>query len=104
MLRLRELPSSSSQDYYNKELPQSVKTATPVYRTKLWAHSALPMLFASSTGIIIQRTDVIMLGAMKGTEEVGFYTVANRLAAFIRVERRFKTPVVVWWYRRQSVG
>lgn len=64
-------------------LPQPVQEASPVYQTRLWAGSALPLLFFSGMQVINAQADTIMLGAMKGAELTGIYAVAKRGAEFI---------------------
>lgn len=66
-----------------KILPRPAKDASPVYQTRLWIRSALPLLLAAGMQIIIAQTDIIMLGSIKGTEAAGVYAVANRLAFLI---------------------
>lgn len=67
----------------NKTLPQAVQRAAPVYQTREWVRSALPLLFVSGMGVINASTDILMLGAIKGAEAVGIYAVANRGAGLI---------------------
>jgi len=61
-----------------KNLSLNTKTATPVYETKLWIKSALPLLFTCGVVIIHDKIDILMLGALRGTEDVGLYRVAQR--------------------------
>lgn len=69
--------------FLRKILPSTVKETIPVYQTKTWFRSALPLLFVSSMLIINAQTDVIMLGAIKGARLAGIYAVANRGAELI---------------------
>ncbi len=66
-----------------KIIPQALKEASPVYETRTWARSALPLLFISGVYVINNRTDILMLGAIQGTELVGLYNVANRGALLV---------------------
>ncbi len=68
---------------YRKYLPRDIKSCMPVYETRLWIKSALPLLFVSSMHMINSRTDIIMLGAMKGSVFAGIYNVANNGAELI---------------------
>jgi len=61
-----------------KTLPQPVKKASPEYKTRMWVHSALPLLFVAGMQVINAKTDTIMLGVIKGTKTVGVYSVAIR--------------------------
>jgi O-antigen/teichoic acid export membrane protein len=44
---------------------------------------ALPMMFGKISQIIMNRTDVLMLGAMSNMETVGIYSAANRFSTII---------------------
>ncbi len=67
----------------NRALPKVVKDAAPEYQAKKWLRSGLPLMFLGSMKIINSRTDVLMLGALQGTEAVGIYVVVNRLSSLI---------------------
>jgi O-antigen/teichoic acid export membrane protein len=66
-----------------RKLPAEVKAAPPAYRRKIWARSALPILFIGGVGIINARVDTLMLGAMTNAASVGIYVVAARGAEII---------------------
>lgn len=61
-----------------KVLPLALEETEAQYQTVTWIRSALPLMFLSSMQIINSRTDILMLGAMKGAETVGLYVVINR--------------------------
>jgi len=63
-----------------KFMPKDVFVACSVYRTKDWMATALPMLFGGIGRTIINRTDVLMLGAILSMQSVGMYSAANRIA------------------------
>jgi O-antigen/teichoic acid export membrane protein len=67
----------------SKALPQAVKKASPVYQTRVWTGSVLPMVFISGMQIINSRADILILGAIKGSEVVGLYSVASRGAELV---------------------
>ncbi len=67
----------------NRSLPREATAAAPAFETDRWLKTALPLLFIDSMYIINSRTDIIMLGAMKGAAPTGIYNVANRGAEFI---------------------
>jgi O-antigen/teichoic acid export membrane protein len=69
--------------FLHKTLPRAVKKTSPAYKTRMWARSALPLLFIAIMQVINNRIDTIMLGAIKGAEPVGIYAVANRGAELI---------------------
>lgn len=66
-----------------KALPPEMLSIVPTYEIRLWVRNALPLLLINSMFVINSRTDIIMLGAMKGTELTGIYAVANRGAELI---------------------
>lgn len=61
-----------------KILPSAVHEATPEYDSRVWLRSALPLLFAAAMSLLMTRIDVVMLGAVRGVEAVGLYSVASR--------------------------
>ena len=65
-----------------KKLPQPVKESSPQYQPKIWMASALPLMFIGAMQVINGRTDALMLGALKGVEAVGVYSVVDRLSGF----------------------
>jgi O-antigen/teichoic acid export membrane protein len=66
-----------------KTLPHPIKETPPSYKIREWMKSALPFMLITSMQIINARTDLLMLGAMKGPKEAGIYAVANRGAELI---------------------
>ena len=66
-----------------RNLPDVVKKETPCYQIGSWRRSLLPFVFINSMYVINNRTDALMLGAIKGSEAVGLYVVASRGAELI---------------------
>jgi len=64
-------------------LPSELLEVTPEYSTKAWLQAAVPFMAFGALAMVSTQTDVIMLGALKGSESVGLYVVANRLASLI---------------------
>lgn len=64
-------------------MPSEVKQATAAYEPQKWVPSMLSMLFMAGAATIFTRSDAVMLGILKGTSEVGIYTVALRGARFV---------------------
>lgn len=48
-----------------------------------WLRVSLPLMLVSSFLVVIQRSDLILVGAMVGTEEAGIYNAASRTAALV---------------------
>jgi O-antigen/teichoic acid export membrane protein len=67
----------------DKVFPLLVKEAPPLYQTKSWIRSALPIMFIVGMNTINARADILMLGALKDTEIVAVYTVADKGAQFV---------------------
>ncbi len=63
----------------NKTSPY-IKDVSLEYNNKQWLGTSLPMLVYAGSQTILGQTDLVMLSAMRGTEEAGLYAVANRLA------------------------
>ena len=64
-------------------IPPEVTKSTPEYVPKQWVPSMLSMLFMAGAATIFTRSDAVMLGLLRGTTEVGLYTVALRGARFV---------------------
>ena len=69
-----------------KALPEPVKHAAYEYRTRTWSTQLLPFMLLGGMYVITSRSDVLMLGAIKGTEAAGLYSPIVRgvqLLAFV---------------------
>lgn len=55
----------------------------PSYDISNWLPSILPFLLINATYVIYNQTDALMLGAIRGTADVGIYFVVNRLSELI---------------------
>ena len=60
-----------------KVLAENVKSATPQFKTTEWFKIAITMFWMSGANVINSYCDSIMLGALRGSAEVGLYTVAT---------------------------
>lgn len=58
--------------------PIGAKSSSPQYERSLWMKSAIPLLIVGGMSVINTRVDLIMLGAIKGPEEVAIYAIAVR--------------------------
>lgn len=67
----------------SRVLPQPAKNSEPKFDTRGWISSALPFVFASGMQILNKETSIVILGALKGAEDVGFYRVAQRGAELV---------------------
>lgn len=66
-----------------KTLPTPMNITAPSYKKTEWMRSAFPLMLITGMQIINARTDIIMLGIMKGPKEAGIYSVANHGAELI---------------------
>ncbi len=57
--------------------------ASPEYERKTWLRFALPMFFNSMIRNILNSTDVLFLGALAATSQVGLYGAADRVSYFV---------------------
>ena len=55
----------------------------PQFETRRWLGSALPFTFMAGLGVINAQTDIVMLGLMKTSHDVGIYRVAVAGAGLI---------------------
>jgi O-antigen/teichoic acid export membrane protein len=75
-------------------MPAQVKTADGEYKTREWLTFSIPMLMIAGTYVIMNNTDVIMIGMMKDTAQAGIYSAATRLAALVSVSLVFVNMVL----------
>jgi O-antigen/teichoic acid export membrane protein len=66
------------QVFYRAEM----RTA-PSFRTRRWMTTALPLLVIAGFQIVLNRTDVLMVGALLDPSEVGKYSAALRTGGMI---------------------
>lgn len=66
-------------------LPAEIKKAAPEYKARQWLKSALPFTVIGGASIINTQADMIMIGWLMGSEDVGMYRVSvqgSMLVAF----------------------
>lgn len=63
-----------------RSMPFEVRQVQPILRTRTWLGIAFPMMLGGISQIVMNRTDVLMLGAMVNMKAVGLYSAANRIA------------------------
>lgn len=64
-------------------LPRSVRHAQPEYSVRKWLGSAFPFLLIAGMFVINNRTDIIMLGILKGQTSVGIYAIVVKVASLV---------------------
>jgi O-antigen/teichoic acid export membrane protein len=64
-----------------KAWPEQLRMGvTPTYRHKEWLSSALPLALIAGLQLIVSKTDIIMLGALKSDREVGVYQAVIQMS------------------------
>ncbi len=61
-----------------RKLPDPVRSAVPEYRKSEWAAMVPPLIFFGVAYHVLSRADVLVLGALASSREVGLYTAASR--------------------------
>jgi O-antigen/teichoic acid export membrane protein len=64
-------------------LPESFYKAQPQYEIRAWVKLAPPMFVIGSVQMLIAQLPVIMLGVMSSGKDVGYFTVASRVATLL---------------------
>ncbi|MBM2822234.1 MAG: polysaccharide biosynthesis protein [Thermoleophilia bacterium] len=66
-----------------RSLPREAKEASPEYEDRSWARSAAPLATLSVIAPLSSELGIVMLGAIKGADAVGIFSVASRAALFV---------------------
>lgn len=93
--------------YVTKSLPSAVLAVKPVFETRHWLTVSLPMLFASIMQIILNRTDILMLGALAGMPAVGLYKAAFQISqlntfTLTAVNQAFAPMISGLWAKKEK--
>jgi O-antigen/teichoic acid export membrane protein len=67
----------------NREVRSFVGDIPAIYEIRRLLRVSLPLLLATGFGTILVQSDIVMIGLIKGPEDVGFYNAAVRTAAII---------------------
>ncbi len=63
-----------------RELPHEIWNVTPAFETANWFRTAAPMFMMAGMYMILNRTDVLMIGALLHSTQAGIYAAAMRIA------------------------
>jgi O-antigen/teichoic acid export membrane protein len=66
-----------------KALPKSASEAKPAYAQRQWLKVSLPLLLIDGMQILLKRTDIIMIGAILGSNDAGIYSAASQISNFV---------------------
>jgi len=80
--------------WLKKRLPGQITSSKTDYRTKQWLKSTFPFMVLGGLNIINGKIDVVLLGSLGTTEQVGLFEVANRGAEFVAISLRAINMVV----------
>jgi O-antigen/teichoic acid export membrane protein len=56
---------------------------TPIYEPKTWIKAGLPMILVGSMHVVNSNADILLLGALAGTDQAGLYKAAARGAELL---------------------
>lgn len=91
-----------------KVFPLELNSTFPEYKTKTWFKNTAPFLFIGTMMLINNQTDIIMLGIMKTSEEVGLYKIAMQgahLTVFILIATNVTIgPLISHLYQNKEMN
>lgn len=65
----------------NRALPTELAMVAPEYSRRVWSGIAFMMLLGSLSQIVLNQTDIVMIGALAEMDSVGLYSASNRIAS-----------------------
>lgn len=68
-----------------QKINQELETATPVYAYRQWLEISLILLLQQAFLIILEKTDIIMVGSLVGSEGAGLYNAAAKTALWVKL-------------------
>ena len=68
---------------FRRALNPIVLSARAAYERRMWIRAALPLLLVSGFIVIIQQTDIVMVGAILGDRAAGLYGAAAKTASLV---------------------
>ena len=69
--------------WFRRALDPVVWSARPVHERCIWLKQALPLLLVSGFIVIIEQTDIVMVGAIRGDRAAGLYGAAAKTASLV---------------------
>jgi O-antigen/teichoic acid export membrane protein len=80
--------------------PSEVRKTKPVYNSRHWLSSTLPLVFISGMGLINSYASILVLGLFVTSSEVGIYRVADQMAFLAAVSLQAINIVVAPQFAR----
>ena len=68
---------------FRRALGPIVLSARPVYERCTWIKQALPLLLVAGFVVVIEQTDIVMVGAILGNRAAGLYGAAAKTASLV---------------------
>ena len=69
--------------FLRRSLPAEVQASRPAVETRRWLQVMTAFVFYSGFLYLMSRVDILMVGALIGTENAGLYSVASQVAALV---------------------
>jgi O-antigen/teichoic acid export membrane protein len=66
-----------------QRLPKESRKASPEYQARTWFRVAWPLLLVASFNVLLNQTDLFLLGVLRTSEEVGLYNVALKTGTVV---------------------
>jgi O-antigen/teichoic acid export membrane protein len=67
----------------HRAVPKETWNVAPVQERRVWISTAIPLFLIAGAQLLLLQSDVLMLGAIAGTEPAGLYAVASRMATWV---------------------
>lgn len=71
--------------FFSRSLPQQVRRADPVALRREWFLASCSMMLVTSFFMVLNQTNIIMIGLLKGAAEVGLFGAAIRIANLLQL-------------------
>ncbi|MHC4131861.1 MAG: flippase [Planctomycetota bacterium] len=69
--------------FLKRELPHALFQSKAAYEKKEWLKVSLPLLLITGMHLILKRTDIVMLGILRGPSDAGIYSAASRISDLV---------------------
>lgn len=66
-----------------RKLPDTYREASPRYEVKHWLRVALPLLLVAGFNVILDQTDLFLLGVLRPSADVGVYNIALKSSVLV---------------------
>ncbi|WP_445249553.1 lipopolysaccharide biosynthesis protein [Microcoleus sp. OTE_8_concoct_300] len=90
-----------------EKIDREIEPATPVYSYQEWLGIAWVLLLQQSFGVILNRTDILMVGSIIGPSEAGIYNAAVKTAVWVsfilQVVNMVAAPVFATLYAKKDM-